>query len=301
MPHTGDPRLDELIELYQDVADELATELTSLSLETEDRRAIYVGIIAILADLRNETEEWLTRTAESVFNDGDAVATALLETLDLDDFGELDFQEEIDDIVQEYGDSFFDAIASVQGLALQLSHGNIPSDLIEGSSRRALVAGTLGVAALAALRSNLIDNFKKSAVSILGSDQKLYRFSLGYYATLQANQMKYDAISRAAMLRTEAAGQDLVQVSLNYSTIGDYCDEYRGKVFSISGDDPNYPSVNTLPNGGCPMHPNCHHVLLPFVGENDTGELPEEFAALAEQGIINPNEFQKVAVSLQKE
>ena len=58
MPLTGDPRLDDLIELYENVADQLATEFTSLSLEKEDdnRKAIYAVILAILTELRNATE-----------------------------------------------------------------------------------------------------------------------------------------------------------------------------------------------------------------------------------------------------
>ena len=293
MAATNDRRLDELIDLYEDAAIQLSDLLSEMTIEKggENRRAIYLLIATLLANLRSSTEDWLETTAREIFEEGDEQAVELLESLGLDDLGFPDIDTEIDNIVNEYGGTLFDALASVQNLSQQVRRGDISSDLLSLSSRNALVAGTLGVAGIVALKSSLAARFRESAVSVLGTNGRIYRFSLDYYAGIVSNRMKYDALSRASILRTLSAGQDLVQVSPNASTIGDYCDLYKGKVFSISGMHPMYPPLSSIPNGGCPMHVNCHHSLLPYVGEGDTGFLPDEFLALAEQG-TNPNDFQ---------
>lgn len=57
---------------------------------------------------------------------------------------------------------------------------------------------------------------------------------------------------------------DLVQVSRHNSKC--WCGKYEGMVFSISGEHTDYPSVEQLPNRPYPtFHPNCKHVLLPFI------------------------------------
>jgi hypothetical protein len=57
---------------------------------------------------------------------------------------------------------------------------------------------------------------------------------------------------------------DLVQVSKHNSKC--WCGKYEGFVFSVSGEHPDYPSVKTLPNQPYNLfHPNCKHVLLPFI------------------------------------
>ncbi|WP_373892779.1 phage minor capsid protein [Virgibacillus sp. CBA3643] len=61
---------------------------------------------------------------------------------------------------------------------------------------------------------------------------------------------------------------DLVQVSSHGSKC--WCGEYEGMVFSISGNHPDYPNVSSLPNfneGHLSFHPNCKHVLMPYMEE----------------------------------
>ncbi|WP_163581119.1 phage minor capsid protein [Gracilibacillus saliphilus] len=61
---------------------------------------------------------------------------------------------------------------------------------------------------------------------------------------------------------------DLVQVSSHGSTC--WCGYYEGMVFSVSGNHPDYPPLSSLPNfseGYQSFHPNCKHVLLPYMVE----------------------------------
>jgi hypothetical protein len=57
---------------------------------------------------------------------------------------------------------------------------------------------------------------------------------------------------------------DLVQVSKHNSKC--WCGKYEGTVWSISGEHSDYPPVTSMPNQPyATFHPNCKHVLLPFI------------------------------------
>jgi hypothetical protein len=56
---------------------------------------------------------------------------------------------------------------------------------------------------------------------------------------------------------------DLIQLSSHGAK--DWCRLYEGKVFSISGNHPNYPPVSSLPNGYATLHPRCRHIFQPYI------------------------------------
>lgn len=59
---------------------------------------------------------------------------------------------------------------------------------------------------------------------------------------------------------------DLIQISRHGAA--DWCRHYEDMVFSISGNHPYYPSVDTLPNYPYQtFHPNCKHVWLSYMPE----------------------------------
>lgn len=57
---------------------------------------------------------------------------------------------------------------------------------------------------------------------------------------------------------------DLVQISEHLDVDGqDICNDYEGNVYSLSGNHPRYPILDITP----PFHPNCVHVMTPWVEE----------------------------------
>ena len=57
-------------------------------------------------------------------------------------------------------------------------------------------------------------------------------------------------------------GLDLVKISEHVDVDGmDICNEYEGRVFSLSGDHPDYPALNAH----TPFHPNCAHIETPYI------------------------------------
>lgn len=83
-------------------------------------------------------------------------------------------------------------------------------------------------------------------------------FTPEYYAELVARTRTREA-STQGIINTQADyGLDLVQVSTHVSDV-DVCTPYAGRVFSLSGNHPDFPMLDRKP----PFHPNCKHVLMP--------------------------------------
>jgi hypothetical protein len=298
-------RLDNLVEVFADYADQLADLLADEAVATsrQDREEIYLAIARLLAQLRLFARRWADETLAETFADADADAMQMLSKLGLlsdDSFGEKQ-QDEIFGLVTFFTAEVRNAAVSVQALAARVLQQQGLTDFgLTTSERNSLVGGLLTGAALSLLRARLRKAFRDAAVSVVGKDSKLYRYSLDYYAALAAQKANFEAASAAAVLRSKSNGYDLVRVSPNPSTIGDYCDAYRGRVFSISGEHPTYPPVSSLPGGGCPMHANCHHTLQVFDGNDAFGPLAEEFAQMGagqyEEG-FGVNDFQSLWAS----
>ena len=103
---------------------------------------------------------------------------------------------------------------------------------------------------------------REDIVSVIGKDGRAYSFGLGSYAGTVIQSAAMQAQNSGFLDRARGGGQDLVQVSENPSMHGDWCDAYRGRVYSISGTHPVFPALWRLPNGGPPFHPWCRHDLL---------------------------------------
>lgn len=77
---------------------------------------------------------------------------------------------------------------------------------------------------------------------------------------------------------------DLIQISKHGA--GDWCRYYEGKVFSISGKNKFYPSIETLPNRPYnTLHPNCKHIFLAYI------------SSLRGQGETVDKKFQSLSMS----
>lgn len=95
-----------------------------------------------------------------------------------------------------------------------------------------------------------------------------------YMDTLARTKMSQatEMARRVAMLRNSI---DVVQFSLNWALDDDACNVYLGKAFALTAAAEKrlgIPSVDRLPSGGPPLHPNCTHGTIPLFPEDMTDE-----------------------------
>ena len=92
-------------------------------------------------------------------------------------------------------------------------------------------------------------------ISIVCKDGSVRNYSLRTYSELVARTEMRNAQTRGVFDQCEDWDNDLVEVS-DHATDCEICKPFEGMVFSISGNDPDYPPLEDEP----PYHPNC---LLP--------------------------------------
>jgi len=115
------------------------------------------------------------------------------------------------------------------------------------------------------------------------------------YAELVTRTRMREAASEAIVNTSLEYGSDLVQVSLHEhdDQPGDSCPEFAGKIFSISGQDADFPPLDERP----PFHPRCRHVLLPVVREalklNGSYEKLVDFSTDPEQSIDSLKQYER--------
>lgn len=89
-------------------------------------------------------------------------------------------------------------------------------------------------------------------------------WGLANYAAMAARTTAREAHTLGTTMRLAENGLDLVQVSEHVQDERDVCTPHEGKIYSISGAHPTYPpATGNLP----PYHPNCRHVVTPYVEE----------------------------------
>lgn len=108
------------------------------------------------------------------------------------------------------------------------------------------------------------------------------RWSLHTYGSMVLRTTSRQAEVLATLTKDPA--QDLYKIS-SHSTTCKLCAPYEGRVYSVSGTDPDFPALvdafgkmdptgpNSLANSWLNIHPNCLHVLVPWT---PAGRTPEE-------------------------
>lgn len=93
-------------------------------------------------------------------------------------------------------------------------------------------------------------------VTVINKNGKPMSFDAKYYAEMVARTKLIEAQAIATVDTALQFGSDLVQVS-SHNTPTPICQEFEGKIYSISGKDKDFPPLTEIP----PFHPNCRHTL----------------------------------------
>lgn len=113
------------------------------------------------------------------------------------------------------------------------------------------------------------ENLKKELLdkNITCIKDKLGRnISVKAYASMVARSVVAETQNTCIKNLAKEYGHDLVKMT-HHATSCHICSPYEGKVYSISGNDEKYPSLNTVPgfkDGYNNIHPNCRHRIYVY-------------------------------------
>jgi hypothetical protein len=86
--------------------------------------------------------------------------------------------------------------------------------------------------------------------------------SVDAYSEMSARTILGNSARQATLNRNAELGNDLVRMSTHART-SPMCEPWEGGVYSETGANPNYPTLQEAIDGGA-FHPNCKHALAPY-------------------------------------
>ena len=100
------------------------------------------------------------------------------------------------------------------------------------------------------------------------------RQNVRVYSKMVARTQMREAHKIATLARLQQNSVEHVQISQHQQAEPDECTPWAGNVYYIGeGEDPlGFPRLDSVTNGGPPFHPNCEHVILPYVVAFKTDE-----------------------------
>ncbi|MDE5946332.1 MAG: phage minor capsid protein [Oscillospiraceae bacterium] len=113
-----------------------------------------------------------------------------------------------------------------------------------------------------------------------GSGKRAYQVGLDTYTAMVARSTTREAGNLARKNQLIENDYDLMIMSEHYPTCN-YCAIFQGRVYSISGKDKRFPPLSTVfSDGYMNTHPNCSHVVVPYIEELKS---PEELEKALER------------------
>lgn len=285
--------IQEFYDLYEEYDDLLVDEFDNLvDAETfADKAVRYNILLAALALLLLKTGEWLDKYLQELYLAG---ATREANRLGLDVPGAVSqtaleglgsFRLKVTTYLTNISNSVNQEAVKLYATPLLLAYPQLAEQ-----ARRELP----DVASVSDKVKEMVRKLhEEGLVQVTASNGKTYSFSLADYAKMVIDAVRTQLEVQGAIDVATETGNDLVRISNNPSMHGDWCELYRGRVYSISGNHPVFPPLASLPNGGAPFHPHCRHVIEIFrPGDFTASEISDmrtEEQWLLRQGETNPN------------
>jgi len=167
------------------------------------------------------------------------------------------------------------SLAAAQDRAVTES---VAKGILEGKGRRVVARE---------IRDNILKEYADKPLIINGRT-----YNVQSYADMVARTKTAEAQTAGTVNRIVESGHDLAMVTSHGAP--DACSLYEGKVVSLSGTSEKYPSIDSLPRGGPPFHPNCKHGLAPYVEELASGAEKRQAVGIPKSALNKPyNEVEK--------
>lgn len=115
-------------------------------------------------------------------------------------------------------------------------------------------------------KKNILKKFSEQGITAIKTKNNRY-IRMDAYANMVARSTTREVTNTATILQVSELGYDLVKMS-EHSGACPLCEQYQGRVYSISGKDLRFPKLDVaFSSGYANIHPNCRHTLEPYVEE----------------------------------
>ncbi len=134
-------------------------------------------------------------------------------------------------------------------------------------------------------KENILKNFAENGISAIKTKNNRY-IRMDAYAEMIARSTTREVTNTATIKQVQELGYDLVKIS-EHSGACPICEQYQGRVYSISGKDKRFPRLDVaFSSGYANIHPRCRHVLEPFIEElNDV----DKYIKISNRPFVEPS------------
>jgi hypothetical protein len=134
------------------------------------------------------------------------------------------------------------------------------SEALKRQLRSQIAFGRLAGEGIPEIKRDIKNTIKSEGFTVL-LDKGGRKWALGRYGEMLARTHILKANNEARVNSASELGIDIIEVS-NHNTVTPLCEQYEGKIYSLSGKSKKYPVVPFDPDGEPPFHPNCKHFIL---------------------------------------
>lgn len=261
----------ELIKRYEEAEAEIRAEIEKepQGSQREYSERLLARITIILSGLYAATEAWSDRSIPRIYNEGVQQAQRGVNT-------QYKAAGKKPPDIGKSTSADFDAVSILQrnlnaDLTNAVDHvGRMMEDEIRQAGLQASLEKVSSGQTVKQMQRNLIKTLEEkgiAAIEYMRGGTKCY-MSLDTYAELVARSIVHEAQNTANINLGVRIGNDLVKMSSHFGSCP-ICEPYQGRVFSVSGNDPNYPALYDTPWSSAyqNFHPHCRHILTQYIEE----------------------------------
>ena len=274
MPPLPNPDTEELIRIYRKAQARIAQKIIQANKAKDITAVLYQKrlleqINRELARLQVQTAKWVEKNMPLALRRGVLIADQEIRSqfkrakqtppVFPGGFGIVD-REQVLSLVDATRDTFNNMI---QHTGSQLS--NEINESVAEAIREKITTGETLAQAQASIAQKLEQQGIRS-VQIIRNGRPT-NMQLEHYAAMVARSTTAEATNQAVLRRVVQVNGDLVKMTSHFPTC-EICFPLQGRVYSITGETPGYPRLETAYSGGfANIHPNCKHRILPYIPE----------------------------------
>lgn len=262
-------KIDQLTAVYRKAKRELVKILNDVDITDFKRvrsQALLAQVNATIAQLNQEARTWAKSTVPEAYKKGQYIAEERLKALRITKMLNYDSRIHtgavsvlIDDVTLDLVTANGTIKSSVTRYIRQTQQQVLEDQAINRSIAQGLIQGETRQEISKKIQKDFEKQLKEGKlISIKGRS-----YAPESYSRLLARAKVMESSNQATVNSALQYGVDLVQVDVHSGSCP-ICDPYQGKIYSISGNDSDFPPLVERP----PYHPNCRHVLLPITRES---------------------------------
>lgn len=250
--------IGDLIEIYKATYAKLVKEIiTATEAGKVQKIRTMVAIRRTLSVYGVDLSKWVRSEIPQYYLDGANVAVQDLKALganlgDARGLGVID-REAIKALTDEVSLGFAE---SIRGVARNAER--ILDDALKQQLNFIIAEGKLTGATRKMIAGGIRERLETEGLSGL-IDKSGRKWQLDTYANMLTRTKSVESRNLGLQNRMLREGYDLVQVS-NHRTAHKACAKWEGKVLSLTGKTPGYPTVTEARASGL-FHPNCQHAM----------------------------------------